>query len=99
MRLLAQVLRESGRIAAREIEAGGDDERGDAEAGDGGSEEDDAACGQNAPLLRWGIRSGNDARVHRKFSIRIEEARLRAVSTINMERCALQRPVERINNW
>ena len=43
VRLLGQVLRQRGRIAAGQIEAGRDDERGGAEAGDGGGEQNDAA--------------------------------------------------------
>src|ERR1019366_6888024 len=52
VRLLAQILRQRGRIAARQIEAGSDHERGGAEAGDGGGEQQDAAGSEHAPLLR-----------------------------------------------
>ena len=41
-----KVLRNRGRIAARQIETRGDDECGRAETGDGGGEEDDAARGR-----------------------------------------------------
>ena len=57
VRLLGQILRERGRIAGRQIEAGGDDERGGAEADDGGGEEDEAARRQHA-RLRGGAGSG-----------------------------------------
>ena len=83
VRLLGQVLRERGRIAARQIEAGPDHERSRAEAGNGGGEQDDAAGGQHAPFL--GIRSGGNARVHRqKLHLQFGWARWRAVSNLKM---------------
>ena len=70
VRLLAQVLRQRSRIAARQIEAGADHERGGAEAGDGGGEEDGAAGRKHARFL-GGVRAGGTLGFISKISISI----------------------------
>src|SRR6185369_1063876 len=59
-RLLGQVLCDRRWIASRQIETGGNDQRGNTEAGDGSAKEREAAGGKSAPGLR--LCGGNDAR-------------------------------------